>query len=46
MWSKQFPDFVPKENIQCRINAYGQPQSLPKTEGLNENTIINLVVLL
>lgn len=28
------------------INVYGQPQSLLKTEGLNENTVINFVVLI
>lgn len=41
---KQFPVFVPPKNVQCRINVYGQPQSLLEIEVLNSYTIINLVV--
>lgn len=32
---KQFPGFVPHKNVQCRINVYGQPQSLLEIEVLN-----------
>lgn len=35
-----------EKTFKIIVNVYGQPQSLLKTEGLNENTVTNLVVLI